>query len=105
MTRRAWILFVAMSALWGLPYLLIKVTVAELDPLVVVTVRLLLSAVVLLPIAAATGQLKRARHAWKQLLTVATVGIVAPFLLIAYGEQHVSSSLAALLIAADPLFI
>jgi drug/metabolite transporter (DMT)-like permease len=94
-----------MSALWGLPYLLIKVAVSELDPLFVVTTRLLLAAVVLVPIAAGMGQLKRARHAWKQLAAVATIGIVAPFLLIAYGEQHITSSLAALLIAADPLFI
>jgi drug/metabolite transporter (DMT)-like permease len=33
------------------------------------------------------------------------VGIVIPFLFIAFGEQHITSSLAALLIAADPLFV
>ena len=32
MSRRGWGLFVAISLIWGLPYLLIKVTVAELDP-------------------------------------------------------------------------
>jgi drug/metabolite transporter (DMT)-like permease len=105
MTRRAWGLFAAMSALWGLPYLLIKVAVAEIDPTLVVFIRLLLAAVVLVPIALATGALKRVRHRWRLLLVVATIGIVAPFLLIAYGEQHITSSLAALLIAADPLFI
>jgi drug/metabolite transporter (DMT)-like permease len=105
MTRRAWALFAAMSALWGLPYLLIKVAVAEIDPTLVVFIRLLLAAVVLVPIALATGALKRVRHRWRLLLVVATIGIVAPFLLIAYGEQHITSSLAALLIAADPLFI
>ena len=33
------------------------------------------------------------------------VEIALPFLLIAYGEQHITSGLAGLLIAADPLFI
>jgi drug/metabolite transporter (DMT)-like permease len=105
MSRRAWSLFVAMSLLWGLPYLLIKVAIAELDPGAIVFIRLALAVVVLLPLAAARGALNNARRRWRPLLTIAIVGIVAPFLLIAYGEQHITSSLAALLIAADPLFI
>jgi drug/metabolite transporter (DMT)-like permease len=39
------------------------------------------------------------------LLLIAAIGIAAPFLLIGFGEQYITSSLAALLIAADPLFI
>lgn len=105
MTRRAWILFTAMSVLWGLPYLLIKVAVNELEPVVVVFVRLAMAAIVLLPIAIASGTLKKVRPRWRLLVTMAIVGIVVPFVLIAYGEQHITSSLAALLIASDPLFI
>jgi drug/metabolite transporter (DMT)-like permease len=105
MNGRAWALFVTMSLVWGLPYLLIKVAVAEVEPTVVVFVRLGVSAILLLPIAIATGALRRIRKRWRPLLGVAAGGIVLPFLLIAYGEQHITSSLAALLIASDPLFI
>src|ERR1700716_4280304 len=105
MNRRAWALFAAVSILWGLPYLLIKVAIAELEPGAIVFARLALAVLVLLPLAAARGALNNVRRRWRSLLTVAIVGIVAPFLLIAYGEQHITSSLAALLIAADPLFI
>ena len=105
MSRRAWALFVAMSALWGLPYLLIKVAVAELDPTVLVFVRLAMAAVVLAPLAIATGSLSNVRARWRRLVLIALGGIVAPFLLIAYGEQHITSSLAALLVASDPLFV
>ena len=105
MSRQAWALFVAMSLLWGVPYLLIKVAVAELDPSLVVFVRLALASIVLVPFAFATGALRRVRGRWRSLATISVVGIVAPFLLIGYGEQHITSSLAALLIAADPLFI
>jgi len=104
-TRRAWVLFAAMSALWGLPYLLIKVAVAELEPSLVVWVRLFVAALVLLPVAFKTGAFRNARRSAGRLVAVACIGIVLPFLLIAYGETHISSSLAALLIAADPLFI
>jgi drug/metabolite transporter (DMT)-like permease len=106
MSVRAWVLFVAMGALWGLPYLLIKVAVAEVDPSVVVFVRLALSAVVLIPIALAAGALNKGlRRRWRRLVLIAGVGIVVPFLLIGYGEQHITSSLAALLVATDPLFV
>ena len=42
---------------------------------------------------------------WRAVVLLATVEMVGPFLLIAYGEQHITSSLAGILIAADPLFI
>jgi drug/metabolite transporter (DMT)-like permease len=45
------------------------------------------------------------RTRWRRLLLIAVIGIVAPFLFIAYGELHITSSLAALLIASDPLFV
>ncbi|MDQ3810032.1 MAG: DMT family transporter, partial [Chloroflexota bacterium] len=67
--------------------------------------RLAIAGGVLLPVAAARGVLRAAGARWPILLTIAAGGIVVPFLLIAYGEQHIPSSLAALLIAADPLFI
>src|SRR5690349_14823082 len=105
MSRRAWVLFIAMSALWGLPYLLIKIAVADLQPTLLVFVRLGMAAIVLLPIAIATGSLTGIRRRWRRLVLIAVIGIVAPFLLIAYGELHVTSSLAALLIASDPLFV
>jgi drug/metabolite transporter (DMT)-like permease len=105
MTRRAWALFVAMSALWGLPYLLIKVAVADLEPTFLVFVRLAMAAIVLAPIALATNSFRGIRKRWRRLVLIAVLGIAAPFLLIAYGEQHITSSLAALLIAADPLFV
>src|SRR6266545_2226557 len=105
MTRRAWMLFVSVSLLWGLPYLLIKVAIVELDPAVIVFARVAISAVLLLPLAAARGALRPALQRWRAVLLLAALEIVAPFLLIAHGETHITSSLAGLLIAADPLFI
>jgi drug/metabolite transporter (DMT)-like permease len=72
---------------------------------VVVCVRLALAAGLLLPLAVATGSLRRLRRRWRRLGLIGAIGIALPFSLIAYGEQHITSSLTALLIAADPLFI
>jgi drug/metabolite transporter (DMT)-like permease len=85
--------------------LLIKVAVVELEPTFLVFARLAMAALVLAPIAVASGALRRVSQKWRRLVLIGVVGIVAPFLLVAYGEQHITSSLAALLVASDPLFI
>ena len=105
MSQRAWVLFVAISLLWGLPYLLIKVAIAEIEPAIIVFARVVVSAAVLLPLALAQGALQRVGRRWRTVLALSVLEIALPFLLIAYGEQHITSSLAGLLIAADPLFI
>jgi drug/metabolite transporter (DMT)-like permease len=104
-TRRATALFVAMCLLWGVPYLLIRVAVAELSPAVLVVARTGLAALLLLPLAWRRGELRRLRGHDLVVLGYAASEIAVPFLLIAYGEQHVTSSLAGLLLAAVPLCV
>ncbi len=94
-----------MSLLWGLPYLLIKVAVAELEPVVIVFLRASIAALVLLPVALKKGALAPIRPRWRAVLLLSSIEIVGPFLLITHGEQHITSSLTGILIAADPLFI
>ena len=105
MTRKGWLLFISMSVIWGIPYLFIKIAVRELDPTVVVFARVGIAAVVLLPVAVQRGVLRQLREHWLVVAALACVQIVGPFLLISYGEQHITSSLTSLLIAADPLFV
>jgi len=105
MTRKGWLLFTAMSVIWGIPYLFIKIAVRELDPTVVVLARVGIAAAVLLPVAAQRGVLRQLRERWLAIVALACVQIVGPFLLISFGEQHIASSLTSLLIAADPLLV
>jgi len=105
MTRKGWVLFTAMSVFWGIPYLFIKIAVRELDPTVVVFARVGIAAAVLLPVAVYHGMLRQLRERWLAIAAIACVQIAGPFLLISYGEQHITSSLTSLLIAADPLLV
>ena len=73
MSRRAWLYFAIMSFLWGIPYLLIKVAVGELSPVVVVFARATIGAAVLLPMAISTGALQRVRT---HLGAIAVLGII-----------------------------
>ena len=104
MSTRGWGLFAAMSLIWGIPYLFIKIAVDDgLTPGFVSWSRVTLAALVLLPVAWRTGALRRLPLGWLVLFTV--VEIAVPFPLIAFGEQRVSSSLTAILIAAVPLVV
>ena len=103
MSRRGLLLFVALGIIWGLPYLLIKVAVESVDPSFVVFVRVLLGAAVLLPIMLATGSWRALRGHGRWVLAFALTEITFTFLALTWAEQRISSSLAALLIAAVPI--
>jgi drug/metabolite transporter (DMT)-like permease len=105
MTRKGWLLFIAMSVLWGIPYLFIKIAVRELDPAVVVFARVGIAAAVLLPVAFYRKALRQPRERWFAIASLACVQIAGPFLLISYGERYIASSLTSLLIASDPLLV
>lgn len=102
MNRRAAILFVSLGLAWGIPYLLIKVAVEELSPLTLVLARTAPAALLLLPIAFAKGAVRPVLARWRPLLAYSVIEIVVPWLLISRAEQHITSSLAGLLIAAVP---
>jgi drug/metabolite transporter (DMT)-like permease len=106
MSARAWAAFAAVSVLWGMPYLFIKVAVDDgVPPAFLAWVRVVLGAAVLLALARRAGVLDSLRGRGRWLALFAGIEIAVPFPLIAAGEQHVSSSLAAIVIAAAPLFV
>src|SRR4051812_32906672 len=102
MSRRGWVLFVAMSVIWGVPYLLIKVAVGEFSPVVVVFGRCLIGAALLLPFTVAKGWLRPALRHWRPLLVFTVLEMTGPWLLLSYAETRLSSSLTGLLVACVP---
>jgi len=105
MNRRAAALFLAVSAVWGLPYLLIKVAVDDVGPVALAWVRIALAVAVLLPLARRTGAFAQLRRRLPVLVAIAVIEMIVPFVLISVGEQYVTSSLAGILVAAMPLFV
>jgi drug/metabolite transporter (DMT)-like permease len=101
-SRRGWLLFLAMSLIWGIPYLLIKVAVDEVAPVTVVFARCVVGAALLLPWTIARGQLRPALRHWRALLAYTALEMTAPWLLLAFAEQSLSSSLTGLLVATVP---
>jgi drug/metabolite transporter (DMT)-like permease len=105
MSARGWILFAAVSVIWGMPYLFIKLAVEEMSPSLVAWSRLAIAAAVLLPIAWRVGALRGLGSRWRVLVAFGAVEMAIPWPLIGFGEVRISSSLTAILIATVPLVV
>jgi drug/metabolite transporter (DMT)-like permease len=100
-----WLLFLALGFMWGSSYLFIKLAVPSFGTFTLVALRLAIGAVFLWIVILAAGQeLPRERRIYGHLLVMAVVNIVIPFALITWAEQSVTSSIAAILTSAVPLW-
>jgi len=102
-SRRGWWLFIVMSVVWGLPYLLIKVALDELGVATLVLARTGLASALLLPVALARHQVGPVLRRWRPLLVFSAVEICVPWYFLGYAEQRLTSSLTGLLVAMVPL--
>ena len=93
-----------LAALWGASYMFIKVALEDVSPIIVVWVRLVLAALVLLPIAHRRGALGALRGHLPVVALLSVVQVLGPFLLITFGEKHIASALAGILVASAPIF-
>ena len=103
MSRRGLVLFVAMCVIWGIPYLLIKVTLRGLGPVELVFVRFLLGAVLLVPIALTRVQVRPILRRWGWIVAYTIIEMGVPWVLLSDAEVRISSSLSALLVSTVPL--
>jgi drug/metabolite transporter (DMT)-like permease len=107
--RINWLLFVALSFMWGSSYLFIKIGVNEgLEPFTLIMLRLIFGTLLIGGVVfAAREKLPRGVGAYVRLSILAFFGIALPFTLITYAEQlpEIDSALAAVLTAPTPLFV
>ncbi len=103
MNRSGLWLFGAMCVIWGIPYFLIRIAVGEIPPIMLVFARTAIGALILVPIALSRGGFRALRGKWIPLLAFAAAEIGGPWILLSSAEQHISSSLAGLLVSSVPL--
>lgn len=103
MTRQGWILFAFLCLVWGAPYLLIKIAVAEVSVPFLAFARAGVGAIALLPFAFMQGGFGWIAKRWLPVAAFCLVEMIVPWGLIAHGELTVASSTAGLLIALTPI--
>ncbi|WP_433441038.1 DMT family transporter [Nonomuraea sp. CA-141351] len=96
--------FLLLAAIWGNSFFFIKVAVEVLQPLQVSFGRMAIGALVLLTAVLFGGKrLPRDPRLWGHFQIASIVLTTLPFTLFAYGEQYVSSVVAAIWNATTPL--
>jgi drug/metabolite transporter (DMT)-like permease len=104
-SKRGWALFAAMSVIWGMPYLLIKIAVGGVPVPVLVLARVAVGAALLLPLALRRGQFAALKPVWRWVAAFAFVEVIVPWFVLSEAERHITSSLSGLLIAAVPIIM
>ena len=104
MSRRGWALFALIGALWGVPYMFMKVAVEELSTPVIVFSRLAIGALLLIPLAIYQGSLTKALPYWRYILFYAILEMVGPWFLITNAQHDLPSGVVALLVATVPIW-
>src|SRR5918993_3118276 len=101
-------MLLTLAAVWGASYLFIKVAVEEIEPAPMMALRTLLAAAVILSYVGwrfgRARAVRELRTAWRHCLVLGVLNAALPFWLIAWGEQHIDSGLAAVVQASVPIF-
>jgi drug/metabolite transporter (DMT)-like permease len=102
---KARIVFLLLCCIWGSTWLFIKLGLRDLPPLSFAAARFLLAALILFAIVAARrASLPRGRMEWALIAITGVLAFTINYGLLFWGEQHISSGLAALLQATIPVF-
>lgn len=110
-TRGGWLAWASLGVVyvvWGSTYLAIRFSVETMPPLLSAGMRFAVSGALLCLAVLLFAGPGGFRMTWRQLGTTALVGLLLPAWgngLVVVAERHVASGLAALLVAAIPLYV
>src|SRR5579859_4609403 len=106
MRFKEYLVLFALAALWGASFLFIKVAIADMSPLTLVSVRLVFGTLGLLLIVPFKPSILKGWHTQLgAFFVVAIFNAVIPYLSISWGEEYITSGMAAILNATTPLVV
>ncbi|WP_120497026.1 DMT family transporter [Kiloniella sp. EL199] len=98
------ILLTSLAAIWGSAFLAIKITVEDIPPATIAAGRLLIASIVIyIYMRSRSLNLPRDKSFWRQMILISFFSMAAPFAMISWAEQFISSGLTAILMATGPL--
>lgn len=106
MRARDWLLLIFLSLLWGCSFFFVAVALmGGVPPLTLVLLRVVLAAMVLVPLVLLLGhRMPATLSGWGLFVVQSMINNVLPFSLIFYGQTLAPSSLAAVMNSTTPLF-
>ena len=97
-------LLLTLATLWSTSFVFIKIGVQSVGPMTLTSARLGIAAVILYAGLRLRGhRLPRDRRSWAVFAVIGLLGNTLPFTLISWGEIHIDSGLAAVLMGIMPI--
>ena len=102
---KARLVWLVLCGIWGSTWLFIKLGLADLPPFTFASIRFIIASAIVFSIIRIRGiELPRARSDWLLLAVTGILSFGFNYGLVFWGEQYITSGLAALLQATTPAF-
>ncbi len=99
-----WSLLIVLSIFWGGSFLFVGIAVGDFPAFTIAFLRVVIATVVLWTVLIALRvEVPKKPSVWASFFVMGTINGAIPFSLIAWGQSHIASALASILIAATPL--
>jgi drug/metabolite transporter (DMT)-like permease len=98
-------LLLSLAAIWGASFMFIEIALDDLEPTTLMAGRLVVASLVLMSLMAARGIIGRLRRAGWRAFALGVINSAVPFTLIAWGQQHIDSGVAAIANATVPIWV
>lgn len=96
--------FTLLGALWGASFLFMRIGLVEFGVLPTAATRVVVAALVLLPLVWARGHAAQLRQHWRAVCLIGVLNAGVPFALFSFALLSISTGLSAILNATVPLF-
>ena len=97
-----WLILVVLALIWGSSFILMKKALLELSPVQVGSLRMIMTALVLIPVGY-KGLVKIDKRQWVYIVITALVGTFFPVFLFAFAIENIDSSIVSILNSLTPL--
>lgn len=104
-TTSIWLAMISIYIIWGSTYLAIRFAVETLPPFLMAGVRFLIAGLILYIFTRLRGAPSPSRIEWRSAAVIGLFLLLGGNGLVSWAEQRVASSIAALMIATEPLWI
>lgn len=105
LNTKIWIALFALYIVWGSTYLGMRIAIETIPPFVHGAIRFFVSGVILIAWQRFSGEPWPTLRQWKACAIIGTLLLVGGNGLVAWAEQTIPSGIAALIIAAVPMFM
>lgn len=100
-----WGMLIVLSTFWGGSFLFVGIAVSDFPAITIAFLRVIIGTVFLwLVLISMRLRMPTKPKLWASFLVMGALNGAVPFSLIAWGQSHIASGLASILIAVTPLF-